>query len=83
MWGIVTTHYQILKQFAEDTPGLINGSMLYDRHLMQPMFKLSIGNPGSSFAVEIARKIGLPVRNHFCRGRYSRERICEPRQLSS
>ncbi|MCM1075757.1 MAG: Smr/MutS family protein [Bacteroides sp.] len=61
MWGIVTTHYQILKQFAEDTPGLINGSMLYDRHLMQPMFKLSIGNPGSSFAVEIARKIGLPT----------------------
>jgi len=60
MWGIVTTHYQNLKQFAEDTDGLINGSMLYDRHLMQPMFKLSIGNPGSSFAVEIARKIGLP-----------------------
>lgn len=60
MWGIVTTHYQILKQFAEDTSGLVNGSMLYDRHLMQPMFKLSIGNPGSSFAVEIARKIGLP-----------------------
>lgn len=60
MWGIVTTHYQNLKQFAEDTPGLINGSMLYDRHLMQPMFRLSIGNPGSSFAVEIARKIGLP-----------------------
>ena len=61
MWGIVTTHYQILKQFAEDTTGLINGSMLYDRHLVQPMFKLSIGNPGSSFAVEIARKIGLPA----------------------
>lgn len=61
MWGIVTTHYQILKQFAEGTSGLINGSMLYDRHLMQPMFKLSIGNPGSSFAVEIARKIGLPT----------------------
>ena len=60
MWGVITTHYQNLKQFAEDTPGLINGSMLYDRHLMQPMFKLSIGNPGSSFAVEIARKIGLP-----------------------
>lgn len=61
MWGIVTTHYQILKQFAEDVQGLVNGSMLYDRHLMQPMFKLSIGNPGSSFAVEIARKIGLPA----------------------
>ncbi|MCH5345765.1 MAG: Smr/MutS family protein [Muribaculaceae bacterium] len=60
MWGVITTHYQNLKHFAEDTEGLINGSMLYDRHLMQPMFKLSIGNPGSSFAVEIARKIGLP-----------------------
>ncbi len=60
MWGVITTHYQNLKHFAEDTPGLINGSMLYDRHLMQPLFKLSIGNPGSSFAVEIAKKIGLP-----------------------
>lgn len=62
MWGVITTHFQNLKHFAEDTDGLINGSMLYDRHLMQPMFKLSIGNPGSSFAVEIARKIGLPER---------------------
>ena len=61
MWGVVTTHYQNLKHFAEDTPGLINGSMLYDRHLMQPMFRLSIGNPGSSFAIEIARKTGLPA----------------------
>lgn len=61
MWGIVTTHYQNLKQMAESEPGLINGSMLYDRHLMQPMFRLSIGNPGSSFAVEIARKTGLPA----------------------
>ncbi len=61
MWGVVTTHYQNLKHFADETPGLINGSMLYDRHLMQPMFKLSIGSPGSSFAVEIAKKIGLPT----------------------
>ncbi len=60
MWGIVTTHYQNLKLFADDAPGLVNGSMLYDRHLMQPLFRLSIGNPGSSFAVEIARKTGLP-----------------------
>lgn len=60
MWGVVTTHYQNLKTFAEDTPGLINGSMLYDRHKMQPLFKLSIGTPGSSFAIEIARKTGLP-----------------------
>lgn len=60
MWGVVTTHYQNLKQLAEETPGLVNGSMLYDRQLMKPLFKLSIGNAGSSFAIEIARKIGLP-----------------------
>ncbi|MCM1483200.1 MAG: Smr/MutS family protein [Muribaculaceae bacterium] len=59
MWGVITTHYQNLKHFAEDTDGLVNGSMLYDRHLMQPLFRLSIGNPGSSFAIEIARKTGL------------------------
>ena len=59
-YGIITTHYQNLKHFAEDSEGIINGAMLYDRHLMQPLFKLSIGNPGSSFAIEIARKIGLP-----------------------
>ena len=59
-FGVITTHYQNLKHFAEDTPGIVNGAMLYDRHLMQPLFKLAIGNPGSSFAVEIARKIGLP-----------------------
>lgn len=59
-YGVITTHYQNLKHLAEDTEGLVNGAMLYDRHLMQPLFKLSIGNPGSSFAVEIARKIGLP-----------------------
>lgn len=62
VWGVITTHYQNLKNFADDTPGLINGSMLYDRHLMQPLFKLHIGNPGSSFAIEIARKTGLPSR---------------------
>ncbi len=59
-FGVITTHYQNLKQFAEDMQGIVNGAMLYDRHMMQPLFKLSIGNPGSSFAIEIARKIGLP-----------------------
>ncbi len=59
-YGVITTHYQNLKHFAEDHEGVINGAMLYDRHLMQPLFKLAIGNPGSSFAIEIARKIGLP-----------------------
>lgn len=61
MWGVITTHFQNLKHYAEDTEGLVNGSMLYDRHLMQPLFRLSIGNPGSSFALEIARKTGLPA----------------------
>lgn len=60
MWGVITTHYQNLKHFADDTDGLINGSMLYDRQKMQPLYKLSIGTPGSSFALEIARKTGLP-----------------------
>jgi DNA mismatch repair protein MutS2 len=59
-YGVVTTHYQNLKHYAEDHEGVINGAMLYDRHLMQPLFKLSIGRPGSSFAIEIARKTGLP-----------------------
>lgn len=61
VWGVITTHYQNLKHFAEETPGLVNGSMLYDRQRMAPLFKLSIGHPGSSFAIEIARKIGLPA----------------------
>ena len=59
-FGIITTHYQNLKHFADDHEGIVNGAMLYDRHQMQALFQLQIGNPGSSFAVEIARKIGLP-----------------------
>ena len=59
-FGVLTTHYQNLKHFAEDHEGVVNGAMLYDRHEMRALFQLQIGNPGSSFAVEIARKIGLP-----------------------
>ncbi|KAA6327135.1 Endonuclease MutS2 [termite gut metagenome] len=59
-FGVITTHYQNLKHFAEDCEGIVNGAMLYDRHQMQALFQLQTGNPGSSFAVEIARKIGLP-----------------------
>lgn len=62
LWGVITTHYQNLKHFAETTPGLVNGSMLYDRNLMKPLFRLSIGNAGSSFAIEIARNTGLPAQ---------------------
>lgn len=60
MWGVVTTHFQNLKKLAAETDGLVNGSMLYDRQAMKPLFALSVGNPGSSFAIEIARKTGLP-----------------------
>ena len=59
-FGVITTHYQNLKHFAEDTEGVVNGAMLYDRQKMAALFQLQIGNPGSSFAVEIARKIGIP-----------------------
>ena len=59
-YGVVTTHYGNLKHLAEQTQGIINGAMLYDRGQLKPLFQLSIGQAGSSFAVEIARQIGLP-----------------------
>ena len=59
-FGVITTHYGNLKHLAERTEGIINGAMLYDRGLLKPLFQLSIGQAGSSFAVEIARQIGLP-----------------------
>lgn len=59
-FGVITTHYQNLKHFADDHEGVVNGAMLYDRHEMRALFQLQIGRPGSSFAIEIARKIGLP-----------------------
>ena len=59
-YGIITTHYQNLKHYADEHMGVVNGAMLYDRAKMQALFQLQIGQPGSSFAVEIARKIGIP-----------------------
>ncbi|MDR0543955.1 MAG: Smr/MutS family protein [Odoribacteraceae bacterium] len=58
--GIITTHYTNLKHFAASAEGIVNGAMLYDAGRMTPLFTLEIGNPGSSFAFEIAKKIGLP-----------------------
>ncbi|MBO4577294.1 MAG: Smr/MutS family protein [Paludibacteraceae bacterium] len=58
--GIITTHYTNLKHLAEQTEGIVNGAMLYDRGALRPLFQLSIGQAGSSFAIEIARQIGLP-----------------------
>lgn len=59
-FGVVTTHYTNLKHFASSAEGIVNGAMLYDTQHLQPLFQLVIGEPGSSFAFEIARKIGLP-----------------------
>lgn len=58
--GVITTHYTNLKHFAANNQGVVNGAMLFDVSKIQPLFKLEIGKPGSSFAFEIARKIGLP-----------------------
>lgn len=60
VFGVLTTHYTNLKHFASVTEGIVNGAMAFDNHLMQPLFQLYTGKPGSSFAFEIARKIGLP-----------------------
>ena len=57
--GVVTTHYSNLKVFASNTPGLENASMLFDNVAMQPLYILQTGKPGSSYAFEIAEKIGL------------------------
>ena len=59
-YGVITTHYQNLKHFADGHDGVANGAMLYDRHEMRALFQLAIGQPGSSFAIEIARKTGIP-----------------------
>jgi DNA mismatch repair protein MutS2 len=59
-YGVITTHYTNLKHFASSVSGIVNGAMMYDSNRMEPLFQLQIGKPGSSFAFEIARKIGLP-----------------------
>ena len=59
-YGVITTHYSNLKHFASGAQGVVNGAMMFDTGKMQPLFKLEIGKPGSSFAIDIARQIGLP-----------------------
>jgi len=59
-YGVITTHYSNLKHFAANESGIVNGAMLYDAQRLAPLFELEVGKPGSSFAFEIARKIGLP-----------------------
>jgi len=59
-FGVITTHYTNIKLAAEKLQGLINGAMLFDSKEMQPLYMLQIGKPGSSFAFEIAKKLGFP-----------------------
>ena len=59
-WGVITTHYTNLKHQATQTEGMVNGAMLFDTKEIRPLFKLKMGQAGSSFAFEIAKKIGLP-----------------------
>jgi len=59
-FGVITTHYTNLKIAAEKNSGMINGAMLFDSKEMQPLYRLQVGKPGSSFTFEIARKIGFP-----------------------
>ena len=59
-YGVITTHYSNIKYYATGTEGIANGAMMFDVQNIRPLFKLEMGKPGSSFAIEIARKIGLP-----------------------
>lgn len=59
-YGVITTHYANIKYYASNTDGIANGAMMFDVQHIRPLFRLEVGKPGSSFAVEIARKIGLP-----------------------
>ena len=59
-YGVITTHYSNIKYFASNHEGVENGAMMFDVQNIRPLFRLEMGKPGSSFAVEIARKIGLP-----------------------
>ena len=62
VFGVITTHYSNLKIFAFNTPGIVNGSMLFDKDQLAPTYQLKVGRPGSSYAFEIAHKSGLPRR---------------------
>ena len=60
-FGVVTTHFADLKLLADRYEGILNGAMLFDTERMVPLYRLSVGHPGSSFAFEIATKIGFPL----------------------
>ena len=61
-YGIITTHYANLKMLANDTPGIVNANMMFDRKTLLPTFQLQLGEAGSSFTFEVAQKNGIPYR---------------------
>ncbi|WP_339758692.1 endonuclease MutS2 [Algoriphagus aquimarinus] len=74
-YGVLTTHYGNLKQIANKNQGMVNGAMRYDVDKLEPLYQLEIGKPGSSFALEIASKIGIPKEIL----KYAKEQIGEER----
>ena len=58
-FGVITTHYMNIKVMADKSAGVINGSMLFDKQNLSPLFQLKVGQPGSSFTFEVAEKMGI------------------------
>lgn len=82
-YGVITTHYGNLKQLAEKQQGLVNGAMRYDIEKLEPLYQLEIGKPGSSFALEIASKIGLSKEIvSYAKQQIGEERVRYDRLLS-
>uniref|UniRef100_UPI00404737E1 endonuclease MutS2 n=1 Tax=Algoriphagus sp. TaxID=1872435 RepID=UPI00404737E1 len=82
-YGVITTHYGNLKQLAEKQQGLVNGAMRYDVEKLEPLYQLEIGKPGSSFALEIASKIGLSKEIvSYAKQQIGEERVRYDRLLS-
>ncbi|PZX51062.1 DNA mismatch repair protein MutS2 [Algoriphagus ratkowskyi] len=82
-YGVITTHYGNLKQIANKNQGMVNGAMRYDVDKLEPLYQLEIGKPGSSFALEIASKIGIPKEIlEYAKGQIGEERVRYDRLLT-
>jgi DNA mismatch repair protein MutS2 len=82
-YGVITTHYGNLKQVANKNQGMVNGAMRYDVDKLEPLYQLEIGKPGSSFALEIASKIGIPKEIlEYAKGQIGEERVRYDRLLT-
>jgi DNA mismatch repair protein MutS2 len=77
VYGVVTTHYSQLKAYAFDTKGIVNGAMLFDKELLTPTYRLKVGKPGSSYAFEVAKKVGLS--HHVLK--YARKKVGKKENL--